>query len=445
MSAFANSAATQAPAPPRPAPAPPVPAKSRSKRWLLWVVLIAAIAVGAWLKFRPQAQQQKSAAQAAVRTVKVARGAFERQMRVAGTTAARNFANIVAPMMRGPDGGRALVLISLAKSGIVVKKGQEVAQIDAQSTKDHVDDINSLVIQAEGDVRKRKADQAIQAENLQQNIRRAKAALDKAKLDFGAQEIRTSIDQELLKLAVEENEATYNELLHEAEIQKAAFSSEIRILELTRDRHARHRDRHKNDIEKFTIYAPMPGLVVMQSLQRGGDQAQVQVGDQVSPGQPFMKIVDTSSMQVQASLNQVESEEIRIGQQAEVHFDAFPDLVLKGHVYSIGALAAAGWRQSYFIRNVPVNIAIESSDARLIPDLSASGDIAVDTQENALTVPQEAVFNEDGKATVYLKQAGEFIPRTVQLGKRNNTHFVVLAGLNAGDEIALQKPVVPAH
>src|SRR5689334_19806512 len=108
MSAFANSAATQA-APPRPAPVPPVPAKPPSKRWLLWVVLIAAIAVGAWLKFRPQAQQQRSAAQAAVRTVKVAPGSFERRMRVAGTTAARNFANIVAPMMRGPDGGRALV------------------------------------------------------------------------------------------------------------------------------------------------------------------------------------------------------------------------------------------------------------------------------------------------------------------------------------------------
>jgi len=400
--------------------------------------LIAALGAGAWLlQARPE---QKAATQITVRTVKVAPVRFNRTIRVAGTTAARNFANIVAPMMRGPDAGRALILIGLAKSGVMVKKGEVVAQIDAQSTKDHVDDLNSLIIQADGDVRKRKADQAIEAENLQQNMRRAKSALDKAKLDFAAKDIRTAIDQEILKLSVEEAEASYKELLQEEQIQKSAHASEIRILELTRDRHTRHRDRHKNDIEKFTIYAPMPGLVVMQSLQRGGDTAQVQLGDQVSPGQPFMKIVDTSSMQVQAALNQVESEEIRLGQRAEVHFDAFPDLVLKGHVYSIGALAAAGWRQSYFIRSLAVNIAIEANDPRLIPDLSASGDIAISGADNALTIPQEAVFNEDGKPTVYVKQAGLFQARAVELGGRNNTQFVVRAGLAAGDEIALQKP-----
>jgi HlyD family secretion protein len=440
MSAIANTAATRSPAPGQAAPKAPLPVKPPSRRWLLWLILIAAVAAGAWL-MRPRTQQ-KPAVQTVVRTFKVVPTRVERTIRVAGTTSARNFANIVAPMMRGPDAGRALVLIDLAKSGVVVKKGEKVAQIDAQSTIDHVDDVNSLVIQAERDVQKRKADQAIETERLQQSLRQSKAALDKARLDFNAKEIRTEIDKELLDLSVQEAESTYKELQREVQIQKVAQASEIRILELTRDRHARHRDRHKGDIEKFTIYAPMPGLVVMQSLQRGGDMAQVQVGDQVSPGQPFMKIVDTTGMQVQAQLNQVESEEIRIGQKAEVHFDAFPDLVLHGHVFSIGALAAAGWRQSYFIRNVPVNISIESSDPRLIPDLSASGDIAIAAAANALAIPQEAVFDEGGKPTVYVRQSGQFQPRVVQLGTRNNTQVVVQAGLSAGDEIALQKPAV---
>src|SRR5207249_4413394 len=186
----------------------------------------------------------------------------------------------------------------------------------------------------------------------------------------------------LLKLSVEESEATYKELRQEVQIKKGAHAAEIRILELTRDRHSRHRDRHKGDIERFTIPAPMSGLVVMQSIYRGGDMGQVQIGDQVSPGMPFMKIVDTGHMQLEANLNQVESEEIRIGQMADVHFDAFPDLELRGRVYSIGALAVTSWRQSYFIRNVPVNIALQSSDPRLIPDLSASGNIEVATKEN---------------------------------------------------------------
>jgi HlyD family secretion protein len=345
-------------------------------------------------------------------------------------------------MMRGPDAGRSLTLLSLAKSGTLVKKGEVVAQIDPQTIKDHVDDIAALVLQAEGDVRKRIADQAIQAEDLQQSVRQARAALEKAKLDYNAQEIRTAIDQELLKLSVEESDAAYKELLQEVQILKVSHDAQIRILELTRDRHARHRDRHRVDVERFTIYAPMNGLVVMQSIWRGGDMGQVQMGDQVNPGQPFMKIVDTTSMQLESSVSQVDSEEIRLGQQAEVHFDAFPDLQMKGRVYSIGALAAGSWRQSYYVRNVPVNIAIQSSDPRLIPDLSASANIVLERKENVLAVPEEAVFRTNGKAEVFVKQGDGFVARQVETADRNNTQVLVLAGLSAGEEIALQRPVI---
>jgi multidrug efflux pump subunit AcrA (membrane-fusion protein) len=150
-------------------------------------------------------------------------------------------------------------------------------------------------------------------------------------------------------------------------------------------------------------------------------------------------------MQLEASVNQTESEEIRIGQQAEVHFDAFPDLELKGRVYSIGALAVSGWRQNYYIRTVPVNIAIQSRDPRLIPDLSASANIEMEVRDNALAVPQEAVFRENGKPAVFVKQGEGFQERDVKLGPKNNTQVAVLAGLTAGEEIALQRPSGQNH
>src|SRR5512144_2252526 len=131
MSAFASSTAP-APPPERVAP-PPRPARFRYKGLLL-VLLIAAVAVGAWL-LRPGKQQQTASQAPAIRTFKVAPVSFERTIRVAGSTSARNFANIVAPMMRGPDAGRSLVLIFLAKSGALIKKGDLVAEIDPQGIK----------------------------------------------------------------------------------------------------------------------------------------------------------------------------------------------------------------------------------------------------------------------------------------------------------------------
>jgi multidrug efflux pump subunit AcrA (membrane-fusion protein) len=371
---------------------------------------------------------------------KVSTGPIDKVVRVTGSTQARDFASVSAPMMRGPDSGRALILTFLAKGGTIVKKGDVVAQIDAQAMKDHVDDINSQVIQADTDVKKRKAEQAIDWENLQQTLREAKATLDKARLDASASEVRTKIDEEILKLAVEEAEASLKQLQQDLKTKQAAYRAEIRILELTRERHQRHRDRHKVDVERFTIRAAMDGMVVIQTIWRMGEYVQIAEGDQVSPGQPFMKIVNPSSMLVDASISQVGSDEIRLGQPAVVHFDAFPDLKLKAKVYSMGAMATGGWRQNYYLRTLPVRLQIEEMDKRVIPDLSAAADILVEHKENQVRIPLEAVVQRDGKSYVYVWLGQRYELREVKLGFSSSTFASVLGGLKVGEEIALAEP-----
>ncbi len=404
------------------------------------VVVLAGAA--AYLLFRGKTQQP--AAETTVRTAKVFVGSLDRVLRVTGTTAARNFASITAPMMRGPDSGRNLVLIKLATSGVIIKKGDFLAEIDAQPIKDHVDDLETLVTQANADIKKRQAEQAIEMETLRQTVLAAKAALDKAKLDNGAAEIRMPIDKELLQLGVQEAEAQSKELQSELATTAEKQRAEIRVLEYTRDRHARHRDRHKRDVTRFTMQAPIRGLVVMQSIWRSGDFGQIQEGDQVWPGQPFLKVVDSNSMQVEARINQVESEDVHIGQAARVNFDAFPGLHLDGKVRSVGAMGVGGWSENYYIRSIPVVISLQSTDTRVIPDLSASGDIVVGRKENVLIAPLEAVETEGGKPVVYVKRGNSFAARAVKVGERNNTQVEIAAGLEAGDEIALGRPPAAA-
>lgn len=442
MSAFVNPSATPPQAPERVTPQPvPTPPPEKPFPWfqVLGAVLALVVIAGTVYLFRRE-PTPKPTVGLAVRTAKAVRGTLNETVRISGTTSAKNFANISAPMMRGPDSGRALVLIELAKAGSYVKKGDIVAQIDPQSIKDHVNDVDALVQQAEADVRKSKAELAIQLETLRQTVRQNKSDLEKAKLDASASQIRSDIDKEQLKLSVEEAEAQYKASLDDLKTTEVSQKAQIRILELTRDRHMRHRDRHKVDVTRFTIHAPLPGLVVMTTVWRGGDMGQVQQGDQVAPGQPFMKIVDTASMQLEGSINQAESEGIRLGQPSEVNFDAFPDLHLHGKVAAVGALAAGGWRQNYYIRNVPVRVALMNLDARVIPDLSASADVLL-KHEDALIVPREAVLEEGGKTVAYVKQGNRFLRRELKLGAQNHTQVAVLDGITAGEEVALQRPV----
>ncbi|MGH9720337.1 MAG: efflux RND transporter periplasmic adaptor subunit [Bryobacteraceae bacterium] len=388
----------------------------------------------------PAPPAQNATAPAGARRAKATTGSIERIARVTGTTSARNFASIAGPMLRGPDGNRALVLIKLARSGSQAKKGDVVAQIDAQAMKDHVDDLDSQIQQADSDIKKRKAEQAIDWENLQQTLRVTKAELDKAKLEHNAREIRTVVDQELLKLSVEELEAQHKQQLGDLKSKQDTYRAEIRILELTKERQVRHRDRHKVDIEKFAIRAPLSGLVVMQTIWRTGEMGQIQEGDQVAPGQPFMRIVDQSSMQIEGAISQVTSDELRIGQQATVRFDAFPGLVLPGKVHSIGAIAIGGWRQNYYIRSVPLKMNILGTDNRVIPDLSTSAEIVIDRAENAVVIPIEAVKWQDGRPQVYVANGAGAVLRAIKLGVSNNTHAAVAEGLRAGDEVYLDAP-----
>ena len=186
--------------------------------------------------------------------------------------------------------------------------------------------------------------------------------------------------------------------------------------------------------------APIGGLVVMQSIWRSGDFGQIQAGDQVWPGQPFMKLVNPSSMQPEAGVNQAESEAMQIGQTARLSFDAFPDLHLNGRVVAVGAMGVGGWRENYYIRNIPVRVAIQNIDARVIPDLSASADVSLGRKERVLVAPLAAVESEGGKDIVFVKQRDRFVPRQVELGARNYTQVEILAGLSDGDEVALGRP-----
>jgi HlyD family secretion protein len=424
----------QPPAPPAPVASPLEPRKP-SRAWFLWLVLLA-IAGGAayWYATRPS--QRSAAALAAVRTVKVEAGPVVRTLRVTGQTSARSFSQLTAPVLRGPE-ARALILMYLAPSGTWVRKGQKIAEIDGQSMQDHVDDLAETIRQAQADIANRKVQHAVEWENQEQTLRVRKAALDKARLDYQAAEVRTDVEREILKLAVEENEARYNQELKNAQKRKEVQAAEMRILEITEERHTRHRNRHVIDLTRFTLYAPTDGLFVVQTIFRGGDSQPILAGDQLSPGQPFAKIVDPRTMQLEAQINQAETSELRIGQPVRIAFDAFPGLTLPGSVYSIGALAVSSGRTGYYIRAIPVRIAIDGSDPRVIPDLSASGDVQLARMEASVRVPLAALKTEGGKPVAYVRTAKGFEKRPVEIAARNNIYASVVSGLRAGEEVRL--------
>ena len=381
-----SSLPAPAPLPPRQVPGPgpvPVPPPVQPKpprRWRVPALLVVVAILGGalyWL-LRPQQAVQYGTGQIVSTAPAIPAAPGETVIRVSGQTSARNYALITVPMFRGPDSRADLTLLRTAKPGSFVKKGDVVCEFDPQSVIDHLDDTRDQVQQAQNEVGKKKAQQDIEWEGLQQNLRIAKADMDRALLDLKAAEVKTEIERELLKLAADEAQAAYKQLAADVQRKRISQQADLRVTEIDFRKQEIHLQRHVQDLERFKVTSPIAGLAVMGQVFRG-EMRQIQEGDQVFPGQQIMKIVDLSSMQVDGWVSQADASRLRVGQTAVVGLDAFPGLKFEGKIVSMGALAVKGIWDTYFIRNVPVQITIHGQDPRLIPDLSAWAEVRLQT------------------------------------------------------------------
>jgi len=334
------------------------------------------------------------------------------------------------------------VLVKLIPPGSHVKKGEVVAEFDRQYMLQRLDDYRASVAQLDANIQMLKADLAVAHEAHAQLVRVAKADQDKAMLDLKTIAVRSAIEAEKFKLNAEEAQAHYDQVLAETKLVEESQRAQLRAAEIDRDQARIELDRAQANADRMVIRAPIDGIAVMQSIWRKGDFGQVREGDQIWPGQFFMSIVDPSSMVLTAGVNQVDSEALRVGMKATIHVDAYPDLELPGALVGIAAMTTGGgWRANY-VREVPLRLKLNSTDPRLLPDLSASADIIVQTEKQATLVPVAGIFHDTSKAGpfVFLQTPSGWMQKDVELGLTNHVQAAVRSGLSKGDVIALQRP-----
>lgn len=335
-----------------------------------------------------------------------------------------------------------LVLQKVVKPGTRVQKGEVVAEFDRQYQQLRLDDYRASVTLADASMTKLKADLEVTRKNHEQSIAASKAQLDKARLDMKTLPVLSNMDAERTKLAVEEAEANYKRMVSERELMTRSLAAQIRNSEIDLQQTGIELKRAEANVDRMVLKAAIPGIAVMQNIRRGTDIAQVQEGDQLMPGMMFMSIVDPSSMVVNATVNQVDVERLRIGSRARVHFDAYPDLILPAKVFSVGGVPRQGGQRDSYVKEIPIRLKLERVDARVIPDLTVSVDVVTETgAEQATIAPRAAIFEDaPGQPFVFVHGASGWVRRQVEIGLRSHTHVAVRSGLKPNEVVALDRP-----
>jgi HlyD family secretion protein len=392
-------------------------------------VLVLVVIPFLFLHFR----QGRPSADRTDSLVKVERKNLSQTLRLNGTTQASRSFIVLAPRLEGAQVG-SMVVTKLAPAGTHVKSGDLLVEFDPQAqTKDYLDKkstYDNLISQ----VAQKQTDEDIARAKDDTAMKQAEDELKRAQLEIQRNEVVSRIDAEKNQEAVDEGQATLKQLKETYQLKRAAATAAIRILEIQRDRAKEAMRYALANAAKMTVHSPMAGVVVYNTIWLGGRMGTVQQGDQVRPGVPFLQVVDPSKMEVRVELNQVDLLKVHPGQQAQMHLDAYPGMMLPAVLDELSPLGHTG-QFTEMVRSFTARFLVQGNDPRLLPDLSAAMDLDLGTENNVLVVPCQSIGMDSGRSFVWLKSSSGFEKRTVKIGRRNDLNTVVESGLSEGDVI----------
>jgi HlyD family secretion protein len=294
-------------------------------------------------------------------------------LRLKGTTEAVESRGILAPLLAGQQ-VPTLTIVHLILGGTRVKKGDILVEFDRQAQmKDYIDkqaDYQKLVDQVGQEQAKESAANAKD----ETEMKTAENNLRKAELEMQKSEIVSRIDAEKNQENLDEAKATFDQLRETFDLKRKAAQAAIRILEIQRDRTQQTMLHARANADLMQVHAPLDGVVVLNTIWKQGTFGEVQDGDQVRPGVPFMQVVNPSAMQVRVLANQQDFPALRVGQSAKVRLDAYPDIVFPAKLEQMAPVAQTG-DFSNRLRTFVVILSIQGNDPKLMPDLSAAVDV----------------------------------------------------------------------
>ncbi len=351
----------------------PVSEGSRFKGRVRSILLAAVVVlvIGALVLVSIKARRNRSSGSRPQSTN--ALGDATRPLRLRGTTEAVQTRAILAPLLAGQQVGT-LSITKLALAGSRVKRGDVLVEFDRQAqVRDFMDkqaENSKLVDQV---LEEQAKESAARAKD-ETEIKQAEDNLSKAELEMQRVEILSRIDAEKAQENLDEAKATLQQLRETFDLKREAARAAIRILEIQRDRTRETMLHAQANSELMQIHSPIDGVVVLNTIWKQGKMGEVQEGDQVRPGVPFMQVVDPSQMEVRAPVNQQDFLSLQVGQTAKVRLDAYPQLVFPGKLEEMAPIGRAGDFSSK-LRSFSVVFSISGSDMRLMPDLSAAVDV----------------------------------------------------------------------
>jgi len=185
----------------------------------------------------------------------------------------------------------------------------------------------------------------------------------------------------------------------------------------------------KASLERTQLIAPFGGIVA---------EIEGELGEYVTPSpvgvatKPTLDLIDNTCIYIKAPIDEIDAPEVVAGLKSRITMDAFGQKEFPATVRRVAPYVLDLEKQA---RTVEIEAVFDNPQEFLLPGYSADITIIVDTSEEALSIPSQAVMGGD---SVYLINSdGTISEKEIEVGLSNWQVTEVLGGLSLDDQIVL--------
>lgn len=180
----------------------------------------------------------------------------------------------------------------------------------------------------------------------------------------------------------------------------------------------------QQQVENTVIRAPSSGVIEAHAVERG---------EQVTPGQPVIRVVDAQRVRVAVGVPERYAGDIEVGTRVRLDIKAYRGQGREGRV------TFAGSAINPTNRTFPVEIEVDNTDGKLKPEMIANVFVSRERLDEVLVVPRAAVLRDEGGTGVFvvIHQDGASLASRlpVTLGPAYAGSTIVEDGLEPGAEV----------
>jgi HlyD family secretion protein len=350
-------------------------------------------------------------------------------------------------VLSAPFAAGDLQILTLAKTGTVVKTGEVVVQFDTTTVKRTLDQKQGEVKSADAEIARSRAQSRLDFEQKTTDVLDARYNVERAKLDVSKQEILSDIEAQKTRLTLADTEQKLQETETKLSSSRVGGDANLESVKQKRNKAGFDLRLAERQMVALTLRAPVDGVITISPNFRargfsGGSSApEFKSGDRAWPGASIAEIPELASMRVLTKVDEIDRGRLEVKQEALVRVDAIPDKEFAATVATISAVGKPDFSLWPPPKNFDVVLDLKDRDPRLRPGMSANVRIVLSRSAHVLTIPAESVFERNGKSVVYVVRGSAVEERSVSLGKRGEGRAVVERGLSPGERVSLKNPV----